>query len=263
MLRDIKTNQLDNTSQFEAVLIIVAAFVTILLGFFVIVIKYNKSRIKNIKDKQAFQQTLLTAQIETQEQTFENISQELHDNIGQQITALNFQLQNQKLKQPENKEWLDRLSDRVSTIALQLQTLSHSLNPNWLQQQGLVSAIGQELERLQNISSIAFQYQYSDSELITLNAEQQIIVFRIFQEIINNALKHAAANNIVVRIQKQKPFQLSITDDGVGFDIELNNGKGMGLHNIQNRARVIGFDCQIVSEKGKGTSFLLTEQISL
>lgn len=256
---------MDKANQFEAILIIVAAFVTTLLGFLIIVIKYNKSRIKHIKDKQAFQQTLLTAQIETQEQTFENISQELHDNIGQQITALNFQLENQKLKQPDTKEALDEISETLSTIARQIQSLSHSLNPNWLQQQGLIAAIVQEIERLDHISNIDFQFRCDDALALSLKIEEQIIVFRIFQELINNVLKHAQAQHILISIHAAQPFQLSVSDDGIGFDWEQmkTQSKGLGLLNMQKRAQIIGFDCVIESKKAQGTSIVLKEIIPL
>lgn len=247
-------------------LIVAVLFISLVLLFFILLIKlYTRKRIEHketlIIKEAAFQQTLLSAQLETQEQTFENISQELHDNIGQQITALNFQLENQKLKQPESKEALDKISNTLGTIARQIQSLSHSLNPNWLQQQGLIAAMAQEIERLENISKIDFQFRCDDATALALDSEQQIICFRIFQEIINNALKHAQAQQISINIQAGKPFQLSIKDDGLGFDWEQikSQSKGLGLINIQKRAQIIGFNCNIESQKNIGTTIVLNE----
>lgn len=250
--------------------IITTFFLVLLIGFIIILLmSYTRKRVsheKQILEKEyQFQQTLLSAQIETQEQTFENISQELHDNIGQQITALNFQLENQKLKQPDTKEALNKISDTLSTIARQIQSLSHSLNPNWLQQQGLLVSIAQEIERLDHISSIDFQFRCDDAPALSLNTEEQIIIFRIFQEIINNALKHAQAQYIVINIHAAQPFQLSVNDDGIGFNWEQMKiqSKGLGLLNMQKRAQIIGFDCIIESKKSQGTSIVLKEIIPL
>lgn len=257
---------MDNTKQIlEPLLIIVSVFLVTLAGFLVLILRYNKNRIRHIKDKQLFQQNLLSARLETQEQTFEHISQELHDNIGQQITALNFLLENQKIKHPVCKEDLDRASASLSQIAQQVQQLSHSLNNNWVAQHGLISSIKQELERLRANPVIDFEYTDHTETTLTLSTDKQIILFRVFQEILNNALKHSKASRITVSMENRSGFQLCITDNGKGFDVaqQMNTGKGMGLNNIVNRAQIIGFDCTISSQNNIGTSFLLKEIISL
>ena len=257
---------MDNTKQIlEPLFIIVSVFLVTLTGFLILILRYNKNRIRHIEDKQLFQQNLLSARLETQEQTFEHISQELHDNIGQQITALNFLLENQKLKHPACKSDLDRASASLAQIAREVQQLSHSLNNNWVGIQGLVHSIRQEAERLGAHSPVHFDCTDRTTTPLSLSTDKQIILFRVFQEILNNALKHAKATRIAVSIENHNGFQLHISDNGKGFDVaqQMSTGKGMGLDNIVRRAQIIGFDCIISSENNTGTSFLLKEIISL
>lgn len=257
---------MDNTKQIlEPLLIIVSVFLVTLTGFLILILRYNKNRIRHIKDKQLFQQNLLSARLETQEQTFEHISQELHDNIGQQITALNFQLENQKIKHPVCKEDLDRASASLALIAQQVQHLSHSLNSNWVSERGLANSISQELERLRNNATIEFVFTDQTNGFLTLSTDKQIILFRVFQEILNNALKHAKATRIAVLISDKNGLSLSVEDNGIGFDADrqTNLSAGMGLRNIISRAQIIGFDCTISSNNNIGTFFLLKEIISL
>ncbi|HTN16203.1 MAG TPA: ATP-binding protein, partial [Chitinophagaceae bacterium] len=163
------------------------------------------------------------------------------------------------------KEDLDRASVSLSQIAQQVQQLSHSLNNNWVAQHGLISSIAQELERLRANATIDFEYTDHTETALTLSTDKQIILFRVFQEILNNALKHAKASRIMVSLENRNGFQLGISDNGKGFDVaqQMSRSKGMGLGNIVNRAQIIGFDCTISSQNNTGTSFLLKEIISL
>lgn len=246
----------------NALLIILAVFLITLSGFLWALIRYSKNRIAYIKEKQLFQQTILSAQVETQEQTFENISQELHDNIGQQVTALNFQLEKHKLQYPGEKQSLDRISGTLATIAGQLQQLSHSLNSHWVSQQGLINSIRMELERLEGFSGLSLNYTVHQEESFGLSKEKQIVLFRIFQEILNNVMKHANASAVNISINAQTPFEMTISDNGKGFSYEKvsTTASGMGLHNIRQRAAIIRFDCTIESRLHQGTIFHLKEQ---
>ena len=94
-----------------------------------------------------------------------------------------------------------------------------------------------------------------------LNKDQRLMVFRIFQEVLNNALKHSQATNIDVSLQGQGRFLLCLKDNGVGFDTEemLQSGKGAGLRNIPKRAALAGMECRTDTAKGQGTIFTLQQ----
>lgn len=251
-------------------IIVAVLFIGIILLFLLLLIRlYTRKRLEHkatlLRKEAEYQQAILSSRLETQEQTFEHISQELHDNIGQQITALNFQLENQKIKHPACKSDLDRASASLAQIAREVQQLSHSLNNNWVGRHGLISSIAQELERLRGHSSIIFGFTDNTTTAPALSTDKQIILFRVFQEILNNALKHSGASLITVSLEDQNGFQLHVSDNGKGFDVaqQMSTGKGMGLNNIANRAHIIGFDCTISSQNNTGASFLLKEIISL
>ena len=97
-----------------------------------------------------------------------------------------------------------------------------------------------------------------------LGYEREIVLFRIVQEVLNNALKHSKAKNLTIILQySADSFTLKVNDNGKGFDLENINQKalsqaGAGLRNMQRRMELIGGECTISSEIGKGTEVILS-----
>ncbi len=206
-----------------------------------------------------FQKTLNTTIIETQEQVLNNISQDLHDDAGQQLTYINFQLENLKLDSPELNTELQPLSDAVRELSESIRSISHSLNHHFLMQQDLMKAIDTEVQRLRKNKTIKFDLKIQSGQK-EFSINEKIVVYRIFQEAINNIFKHskATAVHIVINID---PFVMEISDNGRGFDtISGKESKlSLGLSNMVHRAKIIGYQLAINSEPGKGTTIKLSE----
>ena len=219
--------------------------------------KINEHNQKEIQ----FQKTLTATVIETQNQVLENISQDLHDDAGQQLTVINFQLEQLKLDLQDNGSKLAGVSNSVLQLASSLRKISHSINPNWLENMGLINAIKAEAARINDYKHIKISTNCIDEVPLKIKKEAEIVLFRIFQETINNILKHAKPSKIKIKINTNAKLKIEITDDGIGFDIENKQFKNtIGLQNCKNRAQLIHFDYQIISEIYKGTTVILTEK---
>src|SRR5690606_19840695 len=217
--------------------------------------KYNKVIYeKEIEHQKQINQSI----IETQEHVLQNISQELHDDAGQQLTYINFCLENLKLDSDEMKDHLDPVSNAVSQLSLSIRNLSHSLNNHILSQQDLLKAIDTETMRINQLNKMKIHFQVPKNQSTKLSTNEKIVIYRIFQELVNNALKHSEAQKITVSIQLLPYFKMMVSDDGKGFNTEtINSFSTNGLLNIKARADSIGYHIELESSKGNGARFTL------
>lgn len=241
-------------------IIISLLFISLVVLFCAVLIKLYIQKIKEHNQKElAFQKTLNSAIIENQEQLLTSISQDLHDDAGQQLTVINFQLENLKLDHPDCKKSLSPISVSVANLSQSLRQISHSLNNNWLNQNGLINAIEADIDRIKNQKSIKVTFESQDTIQRKFNVEEQIVIFRIFQESINNMLKHAKATSIAIEIKTTPKFELKITDNGIGFNQNTNNTKTLGIENCKQRAKMINHAFSIESQLNRGTTIKLIE----
>lgn len=230
---------------------------------FIFFISYQRRKLRYFKEKQQlrtdFSQELLRAQLEIQEQTFQNISQEIHDNIGQMLSLAKLNLNTTDVKKPDlAEEKIQRSRDLVSKAISDLRDLSKSLNPDIIIKIGLSEAMQREL--LLAAKTGQFDVNLSlNGELFRFDPHKELIVFRIFQEILNNIIKHSKAKTVNVKLDfYEKHFSLLVEDDGEGFDVERTEGDegylGLGLRNMRTRAMLIGAEFALTSQLQKGTS---------
>lgn len=240
--------------------IIGLTIISIVVLFSTLVIKLYIKKIKEHNQKELeFQKNINTAILETQEQVLNNISQDLHDDAGQQLTYINFQLENLKLDSPELNNQLEPLSQSVGNLSQSIRSISHSLNNQLLLQQDLLKAIATEVERLQKNPKVAFHLEINDSAKKVVAVNEKIVIYRIFQEVINNALKHAKATEIKISIATAPYFSMTIKDNGKGFDTNATSKQSLGLYSMKNRASIIDYDLNIQSKIGEGTRICLSE----
>lgn len=241
-------------------IIIGLIFISLILLFCALIIKLYIKKIKEHNQKELeFQKNINAAILETQEQVLNNISQDLHDDAGQQLTYINFQLENLKLDSPELQRQLEPLSQSVGHLSQSIRSISHSLNNQLLLQQDLFKAIATEVERLQKNPKVAFRLEVKDTVKKVVAVNEKIVIYRIFQEVINNALKHAKATEIKISIASTPYFSMTINDNGKGFDVSTTSKQSLGLHSMKNRASIIEYDLNIQSKIGEGTSVCLSE----
>jgi signal transduction histidine kinase len=242
-------------------IVICLLFLSLVVLFCTIIVKLFIKKIKsyNLKELE-FQKTLNKTIIETQEQIFENISQDLHDDIGQQLTFLNFQLEKIKLDASEQIDDLDKLTYSVSKVAQAIRDLSHSMNSQLVVQNDLKKAIENEVKRIKKYKTIVVNFNYTAGKK-PLTDTEIIIIFRIFQETVSNILKHSKATSIAIDIDFQPHFEMKITDNGIGFDTQNTiKRQSLGLTNIYKRAEMINYEVSINSILNQGTVLTLTNK---
>jgi two-component system, NarL family, sensor kinase len=239
----------------------------VLAGFVIFfLVMYMRRKSKNILEKQQmqsqFSQTLLQTQLEIQEQTLKNISQEIHDNIGQALSLAKLNLNT--LPEMNNEMLQQKIVNSkqlVSKAITDLRDLSRSLDTDYVQEMGLQRAIEYELEMIKKTGTIDTTLVV-DGSLFRLEKQKELILFRIVQETFNNILKHSAAKNLFVNINyAPTSFTLLIKDDGKGLNLEplneANNNFGLGIRNMHSRAKLIGADFNMSSTLGGGTDVMI------
>lgn len=235
-------------------LAIICTTLLILLLIAVVVIVIVLSGKQKAQAKLLYEQELRKVETEVKEQVMGQFAHELHDNIGQLLTAMNIQIENQKLDYPALAEGLKPVEFYLDDVTRQLKLLSRTLNTDYVGQNGLFAALQTEAERLNALRRFVVHFPEATGNT-NLDRNSELMVFRIFQEITQNALRHSSAQNLYIRISTTgNAFEMSVEDDGKGFDIKkvLESKKVSGLMNIMKRAKLSGFTCDIASEPGKG-----------
>lgn len=230
----------------------------IILSFFISGRQRIKQQVELAEARLAFEREIRQVEAEVSEHVMGQFGQELHDNIGQLLTAAHIQVENQKIDHPALAEGLKPIEIYLAEISQQLRLLSRTLNQDYLGNIGLFSALQTEVERLQALRRFHLHWQVPQG-VSGLDKNQELMVFRIFQEITQNALRHSGAEHVYIIITTGSGFELSVKDDGRGFDKNAMflNGKASGLRNILRRANLAGLSCTISSEPGKGSLFVL------
>lgn len=236
----------------------------VLSGFIIFfIVMFMKRKAKHILEKKElqsqFQQTLLQSQLEIQEQTLKTISQEIHDNIGQALSLAKLTLNTMLPVEDERlKEKIINSKDLVSKSIADLRDLSRSLDTDYVKEMGLQRAIEYELEIMHKTETIATKL-IVEGNMIRLEKQKELILFRIIQETLNNIIKHADASELTINIfYRAKEMELQIADNGKGVDLTpLQEGNkssfGLGIRNMHNRAMLIGAAFNMSSTLGKGT----------
>lgn len=232
------------------------AFVTLFIIYFVVL--YRNKQLKNKQEQEElhanFRQELLKTQLEVQEQTLNYISTEIHDNVTQVLSFVKLTLGNIAVGiEEEKKGKVLETRELVGQSIADLRDLSKSLSFEHIASQGLIRTIEKEVERI-NKSGLIKVILEQEGTSYSLGEQRELVLFRIFQESLNNTLKHAGAQHLKIMLQYNADlFILTLEDDGSGFLIEtLESKDGSGLRNIENRAAMIGGTATIDSSPGNG-----------
>lgn len=248
-----------------AVIIIGAAMILLLVVFIVtILFLYQRRQHRQEKElavmKDQYDQEVLRSQLEIQESTFKGIGQELHDNIGQLLSVVKLSLAGLPIeKEAPAYEPLQNTRQILNKAVMDLSDLTKSLHSDRISLVGLAESIKLELSTIKRSGLIKVQFSLKGQEY-ELDQQHSIFLFRIFQENINNILKHSGATLLTVNIQYQPDaFKMEIIDDGQGFNVEekrksSQGSRGVGLSSMYNRAKLIGAKFTIKSEAGKGST---------
>ncbi len=203
--------------------------------------------------------------VQAQEEERKAISRELHDEVGQMLTALRMELRNlEELRTASADQFGSHLDDakQLSEQALRaVRDLAMGLRPSMLDDLGLGPAVEWQAREFSRRCGVPVTVQL-DGALDVLPDTHRTCVYRVVQEALTNCARHARASDIRIAVHgRQEALSMTIQDDGVGFDPSEIHGRGLGLVGIQERVRELGGKVSIVSQPAKGT--VLTVEIPL
>jgi signal transduction histidine kinase len=202
--------------------------------------------------------------LQVQEQERARLARDLHDDIGQVLTALKIQLESlARGGMPQLQECVNTTQHALERV----RQLSLSLRPLQLDDLGLVAALRSHLDRQARIGVVTPHFDATAAPL-TVPADTETACFRVAQEAINNVLRHAGAANVWVSVYADEGhLALSVRDDGVGFDLESARkraaaGGSLGVVSMEERVAVSGGSFELRSAPGQGTELLATFPLS-
>lgn len=206
------------------------------------------------------QNEIMQAQLEMQEQTLRSISQEIHDNIGQTLSfvKINLNLANGNSAQPEKERLVDSI-DLLSKAIQDLRDLTRTLSVDYISEVGLTTAIEEQVSLLRKTGAFYIELLVI-GRIESFTPKRELLVFRIVQEMLNNAMKHANATQIMIKAKyTDENLMIEFEDNGRGFDVgkAARLSKGFGLKNITHRAELLGGSITLDTQINLGTRLKL------
>lgn len=203
----------------------------------------NKIKQKNLLKTELLKQQVLQTEvvIETQENERKRIAQDLHDGIGQMLASIKINLisltNNSGFVTESDDNKFKKIITSLDDAYKEVRTLSHKMMPKSLIEVGLTGAMNDLLEK--TMVPLSINYTFEKSNIVRLDENIEIGIYRIFQELLNNIIKHANASEIAIHLHKTNTHTILIVEDnGIGI-VKESGEKGIGLTNIEARANIL------------------------
>jgi two-component system, NarL family, sensor kinase len=234
----------------------------------VLIYAYRKKReqytqqLEQIKLEHEKQQ--LKIQLEIQEETFQNISREIHDNIGLSLSLAKLYLNVLTFKSTKNPEEI--LASSISLIGIaisDLSSISKGLNSEAISNQGFLNSLKIEIQNIEKLKQFEIEFDLK-GEPVFLDSQKELLLYRIFQEALNNIIKHSRATKITLQVvYNDAGLYIAISDNGIGIDWkgveELQKSRIMaGINNMKKRAEFINGVFSVTSNPTCGTTIEVT-----
>ncbi|MFT3979236.1 MAG: sensor histidine kinase [Ferruginibacter sp.] len=231
---------------------------------------------RNYKNRQKLQQAkideletgqLLTATeavLKGEEQERTRLAKDLHDGLGGMLSGIKYSLNSMKdnmILTPDNTQAFERSIDMLDSSIREMRRVAHNMMPEILVKYGLDASLKEFCSEIDRSGVIHVNYQSVGVYKSAIEQTTAVTIYRIVQELVNNAIKHAHAKNVLVQLHQSAQEQLlaiTIEDDGTGFDTALlEQSGGLGWRSIKNRVEFLKGRIDIQSSEGKGTSVMI------
>jgi two-component system NarL family sensor kinase len=254
-------------SEAIAVFCFIILFILVVVSFIIVILFFIKKKQKEftlnmIAVKANHEMELFKTKLEIQEQISQEISMEIHDNVGQSISIAKMILNTLDTHENyETKEGINETSELLGIALDNLRYIGRKLNSEIVKKGGLIKSIELQAGYLRRGGKLDAQL-HVNGEPVTLHETKEVFLFRIVQEAVNNIVKHANATAISICLSYSKNvLKLQIEDNGKGFNL-TDQVSGLnhigGIYNMQNRAKQIGAEINIESTIGNGTTIIVT-----
>ena len=219
--------------------------------------KRNKLQQQSLLQKEILHQQEIASRavIEAEEKERKRIAADLHDGVGQMMSAAKLNLNNimneLKIEDPAQKEVLEKAVYLIDESCKEVRTVSHDLMPNALLRSGLGKAIATFINKIdKSIIKIDFYTEGLDEKM---DENKELVLYRVVQECVNNVIKHADASQLYIAVIKDDDgISITLEDNGKGFDV-IHPTSGIGMRNIQSRIAYLKGSVEWDSAPGRGT----------
>lgn len=216
-----------------------------------------KKQLEINKVKQDQQEEIIRNTILAQEKERKRIAQDLHDEVGAMLSVVKLNVARiEKQTQEKAQKVAGETKSYLDEVITQVRGISRALLPPSLEKLGLYSAI-EEMANWVNKSDEIHVDCYKTGELFRSEVKTELALFRVVQEMVNNAIKHSGAANIYIGVRFSKSIAIVIHDNGKGFNLDEKLNTGLGLKNLESRVEVVGARFKLKSTPGKGTTAII------
>lgn len=209
-----------------------------------------------LKEEEArFSKLMIKKLIEAKESEHKRLAQELHDGVGQSLYSISVALQaiESYVNNPKLNTYIEEVRLELEKVMNDIKLYSHQLRPHSIDQLGIIPSLKSLLESLQKVHpEINIRFDANSTERCDPSVE--INVYRVVQEAMHNVVKYASARHVFIQLNRTaNHIELTVEDDGVGFDIESIRNEGLGLKHMEERIDQLGGTFSIESVLGQGT----------
>lgn len=237
------------TSIYHAVIISGIIIGVIILYFIISITRHQR---KNLE----LHRLNILAEINALEKDRARIAADLHDELGPVLSSIKLKINSFELNDEDDKIQIQKTNKHIDDLLKNIRNISFDLMPNSLQRKGLIVAIKEFVDYLNNENTTKFVFECEHPFIV--DEQKAINVYRIVQEATNNAIKHSDATEVRIALKKEKALlKLGISDNGKGFDSkrQVSESAGLGLRSLLSRTEVIQGKMYLDSVPGKGTSY--------
>lgn len=227
----------------------------------------NRQKLQQVKIDELETERQLTATeavLKGEEQERSRLAKDLHDGLGGMLSGIKYSLNNMKenlIMTPDNMQSFERSIDMLDSSIREMRRVAHNMMPEVLIKYGLDTALKEFCNEIDRSGVIDANYVSINLEKTEVPQTTSVTIYRIVQELVNNAIKHATAKTVLVQAHvspQEKLLAITVEDDGKGFDTAaLSQQEGMGWKNIQNRVEFLKGKLDVQSAPGKGTSVMI------
>ncbi|MGO4772691.1 sensor histidine kinase [Flavobacterium sp. W22_SRS_FK3] len=239
-------------------------FILFIAGIVIFIREYKLKKREHsvmiLHQKSAHQKELLTAQVEIQEQTMQHIGREIHDNIGQKLTLASLYMQQLAFesKSKNIKDNIENINSIINQSLEELRELSKSLTDNSIETNSIYKLLNAEYLKINELKVFKIDFNCANKKMV-LPYQLKTILVRITQEFIQNSIKHSQCKLMTIELKElENKIMLSLTDDGIGFDISKINANGIGISNMKKRTEMLGGNFDLKSTQKTGTQLFIT-----
>ena len=236
------------TEIFIAILLASGTIGTIIICFVFIIARNHKKFLE-------LQRTQLMAEITSLEFERKRIVCDLHDELGPLLAVVKFQMTNLETTLKHDIELIGKATCNLDGILERIRGICNYMMPDVITRNGLFTAVNNFIQELGSRASTEIIFS---GQPTPVSRQMELHIYRMIQEMANNALKHSGASRLQIDISTDHDkLILQVVDNGKGFDTDsvINNSTGLGIKNIFGRTRMLNGDMYLTSEPGTGTAY--------